>query len=102
MRDYKTRIGLDTMEKIIDVACKTDCEIDEYQGCLLDNYIISYAYRIKVGNVTPRKYMIVRECYLNEWSSCLELILTDNEELVEMYRETWEREMEELETAYQN
>ena len=61
-------------------------EIEIYEGSLRDNYINN----ITLGRVKPRKYIIIKEQYLNEWTSYHKILLTDSENVVDKYRKIFE------------
>lgn len=100
MRDYKTQTNLESVNQLISLACELECEINEFAGCLVDNYTIRNTGRIKIGNAKPRNNIIVQEYYINPWSSGLEIIMTDNDSLVDEYEERWKREADEAEEEY--
>lgn len=100
MKDYKTNADLESVNKLLKLACELECDINEYAGCLVDNYTIRNTNRIKIGRVKPRNNIIVREYFINHWSSGLEIIMTDNDSLVEEHENRWEREIEEVEEEY--
>jgi hypothetical protein len=99
MRDYKINADLETVNRLVDFAenlnCLVDfaenlkcwedfaenlnCWVETYEGRLVNNYIIYGTDRIKIGKAKPRKFIIIQETYLNEWSSGLEITMTDNE-----------------------
>lgn len=81
-KDYVTTIEMRTADAFIELASKLDLDYETYTGCLLDNYVIRGAEQIKFNRVKPRKYILIKEKYLNEWSSTLELTMTDNEEII--------------------
>jgi len=83
MKDYKADINLKSVEQILKFANDNNHEVDMFDGCCLDNYIIYSNSKIKIGKLKPRKYIILLEKYLNEWSSVTEMILTDNDLYVE-------------------
>lgn len=103
MKDYRTIIDNDTVE----MFCTTlyDCLVDSFEGCLFDNYFFDIGNNnMRWGRVKLRKYVMILEKYLNEWSSCYELYMTDSEkkyrELLGMcYKDREEYEKEELKTA---
>ena len=102
MKDYRTIISSDTVENICDVLA--DYLEDSFEGCLLDNYFFSVGNNnLKLGRVKLRKYVMILEKGLNEWSSCYELYMTDSEkkyrELYDMYYKEREEYEKELETA---
>lgn len=95
-------------EKIVnfawDIATKYDFleTIRQSQGSLVDSYIIyNIDDHIKLGRYKPRKYMILRENFLNCWSSSVILTLTDDETILhEMEEILDEQEENELEEVY--
>lgn len=74
-------IDLKTCDKIVDMANGQGLEVAQFEGCLLDDYIIYNNDALKVGRAV-RKYMIIQSCYINEWSSGLKLLLTDSDKKV--------------------
>lgn len=82
MKDYKISV---TNEGINNLLFKNefDFAIDIIQGGLNDNYFIddfNLGLKLSRGRVVkPRKHLMILESYLNEWSSDLTLILTDND-----------------------
>lgn len=94
-------------EKIVNFANDIALEYDfletirQSQGALVDSYIIyNIDDHIKLGRYKPRKYMILRENFLNCWSSSVILTLTDDEtilhEMEEIFDEQEENELEEV------
>lgn len=103
MKDYRTIISSGIVENICDALADF---LDEYfVGCLQDNYFFSVGNNnLKLGRIKLRKYVMILEKGLNEWSSVNELYMTDSEkkyrELLDMYyKDREEYEKEELETA---
>lgn len=102
MKDYRTIISNDTMENICDTLADS---LDEcFEGCLQDNYFFSVGNNnLKLGRVKLRKYVMILEKGLNEWSSVSELYMTDSEkkyrELLDMCYKDREEYEKELETA---
>lgn len=88
MTDRKTETKLDvntnTVSAILNII-SGKCDIECYEGVLLDNYIIYDTEFVKIGNYKPSKFIIMREKYLNEWNSITELVLTNNEKTVEKF-----------------
>ena len=77
------RVSWKNAQSILLYAEKKCCPIDYFEGCLLDNFVIYNAKCINVDKVEPREFIILREAYLNEWSSEIEVIMTDDEMYVE-------------------
>lgn len=68
-------------------------------GCLVDSYAIDNSEGlVKFGRI-QRDYVIIRETYLNEWSSTLMATFTDNEDLFDEFFEEWREAQEEDEEA---
>lgn len=80
------RIDTNTVEKILSMSIELNNDTEQYEGALLDNYIIYNKKRISLGKAKGREYIIAREKYLNEWSSCYELIFTDDIKEIENWR----------------
>lgn len=102
MKDYRMIIDNDTVENI----CKAldDCLVDTFEGCMLDNYFFNIGNNnMRWGRVKLRKYVMILEKSLDEWSSVNELCMTDSEkkyrELYDMYYKEREEYEKELETA---
>ena len=102
MKDYRTIISSGTVENICDALADS---LDEcFEGCLQDNYFFGVGNNnLKLGRVKLRKYVMILEKRLNEWSSVSELYMTDSEkkyrELLDMYYKDREEYEKELETA---
>ena len=60
--------------------------IEQFEGNLLDNYIIDNVNRLVFNTSKARKYIIIKEMFLNEWSSCYDVIFTDDEKEVDDFR----------------
>lgn len=95
MKDYKATFNPKSFNRLIEVADSVGAEVYIFEGSLLDNAVIYGAEKIKVNRVKPREYMIVREVYLNGWSSELELIMTNSLEKVKEYHDEWQAEQDE-------
>lgn len=77
-------VDLKTIEKLINLSLKKGNDIEKYEGGLLNNYLIVNSGKITFGKAKARKYIIVKEKYLNEWSSTNDVIFTDD---IELYNE---------------
>lgn len=78
MKDYKTRIsnGSELASRLIDF----NCIYEVVEGNLIDNYFFESMKDMNFSHgVKGRKYVMILERYVNEWTSIHELILTDNE-----------------------
>lgn len=102
MKDYRMIISSDTVKNICTVLA--DSLDDCFEGCLQDSYFFNVGNNnMKWGRVKLRKYVMILEKGLNEWSSVNELYMTDSEkkyrELYDMYYKEREEYEKELETA---
>ena len=86
MKDLERIINLEGCEKILSLACKNDYEIEQFEGGLLDSYLISYNKTISINRAKPRRFIAILEEYVNEWTSQLRLVQTDNEEKIKNIR----------------
>lgn len=98
-KDYVTNIEMVVADKCIELAGELGIDYETYQGCLLDNHVIRGAERIGFGRVKPRKFIMIKEKYLNEWSSVLEMTMTDNEKIVNEFEELMKSQEEEEQLA---
>lgn len=87
MKDYKTQVTGIQANSIVEFFTTHGCNsIITQEGTLQDNYCLDIGENTyKMGRTKVRKYLIIVEKYLNEWSSCLELIMTDNENTYNKY-----------------
>lgn len=86
MKDYRTEISSGTADNIVNYFVQNGFDVVCKEGALLDNYCINVGENVlRIGKVKVRKYLIIVEKYMNEWSSSLEMILTDNIETYEQY-----------------
>ena len=79
-------IDNDVVETIISMSIELNSVIEEYEGSLLTNYIVYNDRKISLGRAKGREYIIAKEKYLNEWSSCYDVIFTDEEKEVDEFR----------------
>jgi hypothetical protein len=77
-------ISYDDLELLIEVASIHDIECECFEGSLLDNYVFYGAKLINIGGESAN-YLIVREKYVNEWSSSLVLTMTNSYKDVEEF-----------------
>lgn len=78
-------INIESIEKLLNLANDFLCDIERIEGSLQDNYIIRDAEKIGIGKGKGRKFIILKEVFLNEWSSAIDLIQTDSENKVEKF-----------------
>lgn len=84
-KDYVTRIDSLSVDRLLELASELHLETETFEGNLLDNHVIYDTERIKFGRVKPRKYIMIKEFYLNEWSSEYEITMTNNENKIKEY-----------------
>ena len=85
-RDYKTVIDNDTLTKILENADEMGIYYETVEGTLQDNYLFFNDNIITFKGIRPRKYIIIEEKYLNEWSSELVMTMTDKDSKVDEFR----------------
>ena len=92
--DFVAEIDLQSVNNILNYAVESGCEINRYQGSLLDNYIVydaeelifkisdSEPYNKEYNLIKDKKYILLKEKFLNEWSSITEITFTNDEQKV--------------------
>jgi hypothetical protein len=81
-------VRLSELDKLLVVASENEINFDCFEGCLLDNFIFYNTENLKINNVSA-KYIIVKENYLNEYSSDLIIIMTNSDEEIENTIKGW-------------
>lgn len=71
-------IDEDYKEKLIHIIENHDLEIEIFDGVLANNYILHNYGNITIEKQNP-KFIIIKEIFINTWSSGLEMILTNSE-----------------------
>ena len=76
-------------DKVVTSAMNLGYELDNdlfiINGTLQDSCLIISNYKIKIGKANPRKYIIFESVYVNEWSSELQMILTDDDKKADKF-----------------
>ena len=81
MKDVRMRITMENCNNIVNALQERNYDVECVPGGLLDNYFCEVGEsNLKLYRCKLRKYLIVLEHFVNEWTSDLELILTDNAE----------------------
>ena len=81
MKDVRMRITMENCNNIVNALQERNYDVECVPGGLLDNYFFFlFESNLKLSRWKLRKYLIVLERFVNEWTSTLELILTDNAE----------------------
>lgn len=81
-------IGNETLNKVINKANELDLRVEMIEGSLLDNYLILNNGKISLGkSKKPYKYIVILEKYLNEWSSEMILITTNNKKDLGIFKD---------------
>lgn len=91
-----TTITLEEFNDILEFATINNIAYDYFEGSLLDNAIIynmDNELKIYIDGKTS-KYIIIKEKYLNEWSSILEVIFTDDSKIADEYYYQFEGNIE--------
>lgn len=96
MKTVKKYISSDEVEKLTKIIN----DYERFEGSLLDNYIFYHTETIRYGRCQPRKFILVKEIFVNEWSSEYQLTMTDSEKEVEIFRQRFtENQLEQPETT---
>ena len=82
-----TEISTNVLNEILEIAEEIGVSYDCFEGCLRDNYVFYSDECISIEGKSS-KYLIIKERYLNEWSSDLILIMTNSTEEVENFKGT--------------
>ena len=81
MKDVRMRITMETCDNIVNALQERNYDVERVKGGKLDHYFCEVGEsNLKLSRLKLRKYLIVLERFVNEWTSELELILTDNTE----------------------
>lgn len=100
MKTVSWRVSNSYANGIVNALTKEGFEPLCIPGSLQDNYICDLGEecrKYKIGRFKLRKYLLIREVYLNECSSGLELELTDDDSVFkawERHYENWLKEQE--------
>ena len=98
MKDVRMRITMEKCDNIVNALQERNYDVECVPGGTLDNYFCEVGEsNLKLSRWKLRKYLIVLERFVNEWTSTLELILTDNAEtyynLYNSYMESYTENM---------
>ena len=98
MKTLKFDISLEQANKFVDQLFGLGYEPLCISGSLLDNYICNLGtdHNLKLGCYKMRKYVLIREVYQNEWTSALELELTDDDSVYEKWIKNYEDYIKEM------
>lgn len=96
-KTYRETLSVQIGDNIIQQLQNKGYEYADFsEGCLVDNHLFFLDDKVKIGNIKARKYLFFVEKYLNEWSSCYEMVLTDSQKVYdELYNGYFEYESEE-------
>ena len=98
MKKVSWSISKGYADSLLNTLAEKGFEARMIPGCLLDNWICYIGENaLKLGRFKLRKYLIIREIYKNEWSSGLELILTDDESTWKAWERHYENSLKEKE-----
>ena len=74
-----TVIDLKGAENIANYFLDNGYDVEVSEGCMLDSYFIEVGENnLKIGRAKVRKYIMIIDEYVNEWTSRLKLIMTDD------------------------
>lgn len=95
-KTYREVLDTKTVDEIINQLYDNGYEHADFsEGCLVDNHLFFLADNVRIGRVKARKYLFFVEKYLNSWSSCYEMVLTDSQKIYdELYYGYFESEEE--------
>ncbi len=77
-RDIVKYGNQEDIDRIMELAEELKLYTFMSEGVLLNNYFVETQDKISIGR-TKRKNIIIKENFLNEWSSNYKIILTDKE-----------------------
>lgn len=84
------KINQEELENLLQYADNNEIYFNYIEGNLLDNYTLYDTEELEFdGNSS--KYLIVKEKYVNEWSSEQVLIMTDSLETIEQFEQAHEQ-----------
>ena len=73
------------VSNVINLGYELDNDLFIIKGTLQDSCLIISNHKIKIGKAKPRKYIIFESVYINEWSSELQMILTDDDKRADKF-----------------
>ena len=74
------------VEELKSIAYCNGIDFDVFEGTLNDSIVLYNAKKIKITGIRRAKYIIVKNTYLNCYSSELRLFVTDDFRKVEKFR----------------
>jgi len=86
MRTIKMQVSGKGAETILN-SVPRNAALEIYPGTLLDSFAIDFGEsgKYNLGRKICRRFMVGREIYLNEWSSAIEITMTDSEQVYNNY-----------------
>lgn len=79
-------ITISDFNKIVDLAINRGMDVDIFEGVLVDSAIIETGNVRLLKNSPKSKYIILKEKYLNSWSSGIQLTFTNSEKKAEEFK----------------
>lgn len=92
LKEYS--VNREFVNKLIEISGNNDIHVDVFEGSLNDNYVFYGTEIIKIKGIRKAKYIIIKERYLNTWSSENVLMVTDDLKKVEKFTSLFEEEEE--------
>ncbi|WP_171299797.1 hypothetical protein [Enterococcus cecorum] len=81
-KTYRKVLGTKTVDRLIDQLYDKGYEHSDFsEASLLDNHLFFLDDNVRIGRIKARKYLFFVEKYLNSWSSCYEMVLTDSQKV---------------------
>ena len=85
---------MEYVEELLKLSYSKNLDVYFFDGSLLDDIVIINEEKAIVINGKKREYIILKEKYVSAWSSCYDVILTDNYDSVREFTERRENEEE--------
>ena len=85
---------MECVEELLKLSYSKNLDVYFFDGSLLDDIVIINEEKAIVIDGKEREYIILKEKYVNDWSSCYDVILTDNYDSVREFIERRENEEE--------
>ncbi len=84
-----TTFTLQQFNDILEYCSINDVPFDYYEGVLLDNAIIYSYNHVNIEGKTA-KYIVLKETYVNEWNSRIDVIFIDDDKMLDEYIQMFE------------
>ena len=88
LKEYS--VDRDFINKLIEISDNNNIHVDFFEGSLVDNYVFYDTEIIKIKGIRRAKHIIIKEKYLNTWSSENVLMVTDDIKKVKQFTSLFE------------